>query len=123
MRRFPADDHAPRLEPLPLFAWPETPAVPEVEQKVLPFSGTIQGRYEAWKKTEDGIRVMEAISVRAFALAAQGEQRIGSKRLVEMVRAALHLEINNDYTALIARELNQYPALRGKIELRQRKAV
>lgn len=124
--RIPPDDRSLNVPGGPIGTlfdpWPTAPAAKD-EQQALSLPGTIQGRYDDWKRSEDGQRVMEAITVRALALGRMGEQRISSKRLVEEVRAALHREINNDFTALIARELNEYPELVGKIELRQRKAV
>lgn len=90
----------------------------------MPIDGTLQARYDAWRKTEDGERVYAEVRARALAAASAGDRRIGVKAIVEAVRADLKVKVNNSATALMARELyEQHPALRDLIELRQRSAA
>ena len=105
-------------------SFPVTAPAPRYEQLVAPIDGTNQGRYARWMATEDGQRVFNEVRVRALTLARRGEERIGIKRIVEGVRADWHVQINNVFTALIARDLvASEPELRDLIELRERRAA
>src|SRR5690606_7634407 len=86
-------------------SFPVTAPAPRCEQLVAPIDGTNQGRYERWRGTDTGQRVFNEVRVRALTLARRGEERIGIKRIVEQVRADWHVQINNVFTALIARDL------------------
>ncbi len=106
----------------PRAPWPESPPATD-ENRVLPIEGTDEGRYRAWRKTEDGARVYEWIALYALAKADAGAKRISINAAMEGARAALRLPCNNTHRSLISRDLVEtYPRLRGPIELRERKA-
>lgn len=110
---------------LPLFGdkpWPETrPAT--VEQEVLPLDGTIRRAYLLWRVTEEGEQVYRTFCQAALADREAGV-RLSAKGIVERVRAALRLEINNSFTALLARDAeSDHAELRGRFTKRQRTAV
>ena len=111
---------------LPLFGnapWPETrPAV--VEQEALALPGcTIRGEYMLFRATAAGETVYRAFCQAALADDAAGV-RLSAKGIVERVRAALRLEINNSFTALLARDAeSDHAELRGRFTKRQRTAV
>lgn len=108
----------------PLDLPPRRPSPGPAEQRVLPIDGTLQARYEAWRRSEEGGWVFATIRERALEEAREGAQRIGVKGIVEAVRRELRVAVNNSATAFIARELwETVPALRGLIELRQRTAT
>lgn len=99
--------------------WPETTGVRGAEQRVFPLRGTIQGRYEAWRQTDDG-RLAYALFVR-LALTETG--RLSAKRIWETCRAQLRVKLNNDFHAPMVREAEDaLPELRGRFERRTRKA-
>lgn len=107
-----------------LYAPPRRPAPGPAEQRVLPIDGTLQARYEAWRRSDEGAWVFATIRERALDEARDGAQRIGVKGLVEDVRRDLKVHANNSYTALIARELRDTePELEDLIELRERTAA
>lgn len=81
-------------------------------------------RYATWRLTPEGKAAFDWIERKALALAAGGEQRIGSKSLVERARDEMHLHINNLFTANIARELVlRHRHLQDHFELRERTAA
>ncbi len=94
------------------------------EQRTLPIRGTIQGEYDAWRATELGQHIYDVIRYRALALVRAGEARIGMKALFEWARSTQKVTLDNNYTALVARELlDREPELRDVVELRQRTAA
>lgn len=93
------------------------------EQLTLAFSGSQEARYRDWRGTMDGRRVFEAIVDEAIRLAHEGARRVSAKQLVEWARQRYRVQINNDFTAHVARELaGKVPEVANLIELRQRKA-
>ena len=108
---------------LGLFDFPVRPPATD-ESRVLPLAGTIEGAYQAWRATAEGSWLFDVMRWRALALVRAGESRVGTKALVEWARAQHKATINNDFTALIARELLENEAeLHGAIECRQRSAA
>ena len=103
----------------PLFV---VPPVREAEQLVAPIEGTIQAKWEAWRASEDGERVMLYIRKIGGELVTGGATRLSAKHLVERARADLKVAINNVLTPFIARELDSRPLFHGLLETRQRKA-
>lgn len=108
-----------------------------IDQLVLPglrpgrYLTTAQ-RYAEWRGTPDGIDVYRFIRKRAIAMRNAGWRHYSMKALWEVARFELDLErgpesgfkLNNDYTALLARELMaELPALAGMFELRARRAA
>ena len=89
---------------------------------------TLQGRFDAWLRSDDGLRVYTHVRDRAFALLDRGIRHYGMKALVEAARFDYRLKvgpdadgfkINNSYTSLLARQLMaDYPALEGFFETR-----
>lgn len=129
--RFRTDD--PEMAPptndtagLPMFDapwWPEAPKV-KAESLCLPIPGTIDGDYKAWRESPEGEQAFACLAQRALELATTGQRRVSTKALFEWYRSLHRLPINNDWTALVARELvDRFEALKGKIEMRQRKAA
>ena len=106
-----------------LFAWPQRPPA-LIEQTVASLPGaTIQGNYDAWRRTTEGTLAFNAFVRRALASQRQGE-RLSAKALCEAVRAELKMKLNNSFTALLAREAESAEAvLAGAFEKRQRKAA
>lgn len=93
-------------------------------QLALPLQDTLTARYAAWRATDDGERVFEAVALRAIALARSGARRIEVNLLVAQTRAALKLRCDNSWRSRIADELlAHYPELRGLIETRRRSAA
>lgn len=112
------------VESLPLFDFPKRPPARPVEQPSLELAGTIAGRYAAWRTTRDGATAFESFRARALAQAALGASRLSSSGIVEAIRADLHITINNDFRALMAREAAaDCPKLRGLFRIRQRTAT
>jgi hypothetical protein len=104
--------------------WPTTPKVERTEQRNIGLPGSIDADYAAWRGTADGQRVYAAVVDRAIGLVAGGATRLSIGALVEWVRSTLRLSVNNDYRALIARELvDSEPGLAELIEMRTRKAA
>jgi len=94
------------------------------EQRALSIQGTLQGAYDVWRRTPEGIQVWLAVRGEALTEAHAGARRIGVKAIAERVRAELKVEVNNSLVALMARELvDTEPALAGLIELRRRHAA
>ena len=107
------------------FAAAPFPTAPEArnEQRTLSIGGTIQGQYDAWLASVDGGRAFAAVESLALVHARAGTSRLSINFIVEQIRSTLQLSINNDFRALIARDLLEtHPALKGLIEVRQRKA-
>lgn len=104
---------------------PRRPTVTHAEQRALPIrGGTVEGDYAAWRATDSGQAVYEAIRRRALDGAHQGARRLSAKGLVEWARATLRVEINNTWTPHVARELaDREPSLRPLFELRRRSAT
>ena len=68
--------------------------------------------------------VYDAIRAKALSQARIGMRRLSAKGMVEFIRQAHTVDINNSYTALLARELtDREPELRGLFELRERTAA
>lgn len=117
---------------LPIFAahqWPER-AAEEAEQTVAPVKGTIEERYQTWRRTEDGQRVFAAYlkeALRKLGETPFNQRKTGclrSKAIWEVVRDRLRISCNNDFTALAAREAERVePALFGLFERRRRVAT
>ena len=103
----------------PLFV---VPPVREAEQLVAPLETTIQHKWEMWRASEEGDRVMLYIRKIGGELVTGGATRLSAKHLVEKARADLYLHVDNSFTAHIARELAQRPLFRGMFELRMKKA-
>lgn len=114
---------------LPLFSnaqatWPERP--PAVgENHALELDGTIEGRYTAWRATEDGERVFTAFLREACGEVARGATRLSAKGIWERVRSELNrrgrVPMNNDYHAPMVREAEDAaPLLRDLFEKRLR---
>lgn len=81
-------------------------------------------RYTRWRVTPDGGAVFDWVEALALSRAQRGERRTGAKYLVELARDALHLKVDNKYSALIGRELLlRHPHLRDQIETRERTAA
>lgn len=112
-------------EGLALFEQPPTaPPARHAEQRALPMPEvSIEARYQAWRETDDGARVWQAIQRAAGELVATGATRLSAKGLVERVRAELRVPINNDFTAHLGRDLDAIPAFSGLVELRKRTAL
>lgn len=107
----------------PAAPWPQAPAAGD-EPRTLPLDGTLEARYRAWRATDDGARVYEAIRIRALGLFAGGAQRISVNACMEHARNSLKLPCNNTWRAPIARDLiDDCPALKHAIELRKRTAA
>lgn len=103
---------------------PTVPKVYPAEQREMAIDGTLEARYWAWRSTEDGRAVYAAIVAEARREVDAGTRRISSKGLVEWARRTLRIQINNSFTAHIARELHDNePELRSALELRQRSAA
>jgi len=92
-----------------------------VEQAVLPIRGTIEERYRAWRTTEPD--VYTEIERRAVARAEGGATRVETNKITADVRGEWRVKINNDFRALIARDLRTaHPILRPLIHVRARRA-
>jgi hypothetical protein len=104
---------------------PTRPVVTRAEQRALPLAGgTLEGDYQAWRQTAMGQFVYDALRTKAIGDARTGARRLSAKGLVEWVRAMHKVDVNNSYTALLARELtDREPELRGLFELRERTAA
>lgn len=103
-------------------SWPQSPPANE-QQLALVFSGSQEARYREWRASPDGRRVFEAIVDEAIRLAHEGARRLSAKQLVEWARQRYRVQINNDFTPLVARELaTKVPDVANLIEMRIRKA-
>ena len=104
---------------------PRRPPVERTEQRALLIpGGTLEGDYAAWRETELGRFVYEAIRTKAIGEARTGARRLSAKALMEWCRATHRVECNNTWTALIGRELaEREPELRPLFEFRQRSAA
>lgn len=110
--------------PLAPGAFPAAPSARPTEQRTLPITGTLEARYQAWRATPEGVRAFEAIVDEAVGLEEEGVQRLSAKALVESVRARLKIQINNVFTALIAREIaDRIPYLGDLLEFRRRRSA
>lgn len=85
-------------------------------------------RYQRFMKDNPAV-LEEALNLARAELAA-GAKRIGAKALWERLRGRMRVKtggkfkLDNDYTALLARDLiTAEPKLAGKIELRERKTA
>lgn len=121
MRKY-GHDYEPPVSLGPLFGWPEV-AREKAEQRVFPLEPSTEARWQAWKASEDGERFIEAVRFRALTLAKMGEPVIRVKSLVEQVRDALHLSIDNRFQSYVSRELCYNPELEPLIERRIKRAI
>lgn len=115
---------------LPARPWPQAPQAPADEQREIPLERTIQAEYDAWRGTHDGIEAWRFIRERAKQLSAAvppGKRKKGALSidwLVQLARKDLHLSINNDFRAQLARDLIEvHPELSDLIERRRRTAA
>lgn len=112
---------------LPLFGataapWPEAPPATD-ENRVLLLPQTIDGEFDAWMRSEAGVRFLAAVESDLLAQ-AEHSRRVSISRAWEGARAQLRVSANNDYRAPAARLfLDRLPALRGKLEVRRRRAT
>jgi hypothetical protein len=112
---------------LPLFGtpattWPQAPAV-TAENRALPLPRTIDGEFDAWSRTENGRQFLEAVGADLLGQAGRN-RRVSISRAWESARAQLRVKANNDFRAPAARMfLEQFPTLRGKLEVRRRTAA
>lgn len=91
------------------------------EQRTLPLGCTLEARYTAWRGSLEGATSYAWIKREALRRWYAGTRRLSAKGLVELCRATTQLPINNDFTALIARQLgDDFPALLPLFELRKR---
>lgn len=92
------------------------------------------GRLPIWERYQRFMKDNPAVLEEALNLAraelAAGAKRIGAKALWERLRGRMRVKtgrkfkLDNDYTALLARDLiTAEPKLAGKIELRERKTA
>jgi len=99
------------------------------EQLGLSLGGTLQGRYDAWRRTSEGLLAFLEIERRVLARANSGSreqpvERIAVNEITELVRRDLRVRINNSWRALISRELiARTPWLKDLIEIRRRRAA
>jgi len=78
-------------------------------------------RFHRWLETADGQRAWAWIVDRALTWAERRPKRIGVKSLFERCRDALHVHLDNRWTAAAARKLvDEHPRLRGLIRLKER---
>lgn len=110
--------------------WPTAPPAPVDEQREIPLERTIQAEYDAWRGTEDGLQAWDFIRHKAKALSAAvppGKRKKGALSidwLVQLARKELRLSINNDFRALLSRDLiTVHPELNDLIERRRRTAA
>lgn len=98
----------------------------------VPEPVTLQGRFEAWLRSDDGLAVYLNVRDRAFALLRRGVRHYGIAALVEAARYDHMLrvgdsepwKINNSYRSRLARQLmDDYPELEGFFELRRLEAA
>lgn len=102
--------------------WPERPSA-HTEQRELAFGGTLEAEFMAWRATPQGRDAWRFMREKAFHLLDTGNQRLSAKHLVELMRYALRIRVNNDHTPLIARSLeDENPELRGRFKHRVRAA-
>lgn len=105
-----------------LFDWPEAPPASRVEQRPLPFPGTAEQRFAAWRDTPDGGIAFEWMRSVAVRDAEAGAKRLSAKALVERCRALHRVKINNDFTPLVARAIQEEaPLTRGLFRDRLRR--
>jgi hypothetical protein len=80
--------------------------------------------YVRWRGTEQGDLAWRWIVGQALLAAEQGKQRVSPRTLVARCRDALHVKINDHYSAWIADDLvTAFPILRPIIERRRRRKV
>lgn len=115
---------------LPARPWPTSPPAPAAEQREIPLEPTIQQEYERWRQTEPGVLVWVFIQRKARELAAaippgqRKKGRLSVDWLVQLARRELRLSVNNDYRALLGRDLVEaHPSLGDLIERRRRTAA
>lgn len=107
-----------------LFDWPESPAAPAEEQRELALPGTAEERFAAWRGTPDGERAYAWMRDEARREVVYGTRRLSAKSLVERCRALYKVKLNNDFSALIARAIQQdLPATRGLFKDRMRRVA
>lgn len=105
-------------------SFPVRPSAQAVEQRVLAIDTTIQAAYEKWRATPEGEMVVTAMLHNCRHRLLAGERRIGMKSVAEQTRDRLKIELNNNYVALIARELIESdPRLDALIQRRERKST
>lgn len=101
-------------------------AVPTYRQK-----RTIGARYQDWRRTPAGIRIANEAAERALRLRRAGLEHYGIKAIAEAIRFDRAVmvghdeagyKLNNNFTALLAREVMEtYPEeLAGFFETRRR---
>jgi hypothetical protein len=126
VRRFHGDDPLPLpprpAEELPLWGWPEAPQE-ESEQKVLRLEPSTEDRWLKWSASDEGRRFIEAVKVRAMAQALMGAPLVRVKAIIEEVRGALHLSVDNRFQSYISRELSRETVLAPLIERRMKRAI
>lgn len=99
------------------------------EQLALGLEGTLTGRYQAWRKTAEGMRIFLEIERRVLARANSGTpanpvRRIEVNNVVGDVRRDWKVQVNNSYRSYLARELrNRHAHLKDLIQIRQQRAV
>lgn len=94
-----------------------------------PVTLTLQERYEAWRLTENGKVVVEAVTEAALRLHARGFRHYGIAALFEAARYTYALRVgpdsegfklNNNWRSRLARDLmHDLPELAGMFELRE----
>jgi len=94
------------------------------EQLGLSLGGTLQGRYDAWRRTSEGLLAFLEIERRVVARSNRGDTLIEVNDVFADVRRDLLVRLNNDFRAPAARELiARHPELALKIRLRRRRAA
>jgi hypothetical protein len=82
---------------------------------------SLDGRYVEWRRSDDGIEVVQLIEEQALNAARAGEMRIEINLLWAQVRRVRRKAADNSFRALLARELiDKHPQLRGVIRVKKR---
>lgn len=115
------------LSELPMFAsvaaWPQVETVTAAEQRGLELPDSLEARYAAWRRTDDGTAAYRWILTEALGQVARGATRLFVDRLFWDYRQKIRGKANNSYRALMVREMiDAHHALLNCFETRHRSA-
>ena len=107
----------------PLFqAFPKAPPATD-EQRVIPLRTTLEGAYQAWRRTTEGELMYRAFCREALDAVSVGASRLSGKAIGERIRQRHRRELNNSYIALMVRDCEADHPVTRRFEKRQRRAV